>query len=86
MVGRILREQAKIVSEPLLDLFRIILQRLGVIRCISALDAEHDIDPSPQISPPLVLGGCKAPNGFAIPNIADWRRKSTPTFSTSEGN
>ncbi len=86
MVGRILREQAKIASEPLLDLFRIILYCLGVIRTISAFDTKRDIGPSPQVSPPLVLRGRKTPNGLAIPNIANWRRKLATTFSTGEGN
>jgi hypothetical protein len=86
MVGRVLREQAEILLEPLPDFFRIILHCRGMIRCIPAFDAEHDIGPSPKVSPPLTLGGCKGPNGLAVPKIADWYRKSTPTISTGEGN
>ena len=41
---------------------------------------------SPQISPPLVLGGCKAPDRLVLPDKADWRRKLTPAFSTRESN
>jgi hypothetical protein len=86
MVGRVLREQPEIVSESLLDLFRIVFHCRRVIRCVPTFDAEHDIGASPKISPPLAFDRCKGPNGLAIPKIADWRRKLTPTISTGEGN
>ena len=86
MVGRILREHAEIVLEALLDLFRIIFHCRGMLRCVPSFYAEHDIGHSPQISPPLAVCGCKAPDGLANLQIADWYRKLAPTVSTGKGN